>query len=234
MRLRAASCAPRTMGWNDFNDPFRGRVYRNVAGYVKSLRAHGAEVLIARVLDAYGGIDERELAPFTEAHDPLRPALAFVRRSAPLLNHGVRSVLAFGVPRDPRRRAAAFLICLLRRPPACHYRYRYRPSYPERKRACRRCTKGRWPRPSRCGNPLRVDGAVGPVPAGGAGADRRSGLLAPGAWRPGAAAQPSVRAKAKARSRPRPARDMTRPVRLRARVAVHRAWPGCQDRRDRQ
>lgn len=56
--------------WNDFEDVFRGPVHWDVAGYVMSLRARGAEpIFVARVLDAYGWLDERALAPFAEAHD---------------------------------------------------------------------------------------------------------------------------------------------------------------------
>jgi Ser/Thr protein kinase RdoA (MazF antagonist) len=60
---------PERLVWNDFEDTFRGPVHWDVAGYVMSLRARGADSsFIARVLDAYGWLDERELAPFTEAH----------------------------------------------------------------------------------------------------------------------------------------------------------------------
>lgn len=42
----------------------------DVAGFLTSLRARGADsTFVARALNAYGGIDERELAPFAEAHD---------------------------------------------------------------------------------------------------------------------------------------------------------------------
>jgi aminoglycoside phosphotransferase len=61
---------PERLVWNDFEDTFRGPVHWDLAGYVMSLRARGADsTFIARVLDAYGWLDERELAPFTEAHD---------------------------------------------------------------------------------------------------------------------------------------------------------------------
>jgi hypothetical protein len=61
---------PDRLVWNDFEDTFRGPVHWDVAGYVMSLRARGADsAFIARVLDAYGWLDEGELAPFTEAHD---------------------------------------------------------------------------------------------------------------------------------------------------------------------
>jgi hypothetical protein len=56
--------------WNDFEDTFRGPVHWDVAGYVMSLRARGADSkFIARTIDAYGWLDQRELAPFTEAHE---------------------------------------------------------------------------------------------------------------------------------------------------------------------
>ncbi len=56
--------------WNDFEDTFRGPVHWDVAGYVMSLRARGADSrFVARMLGAYGWIDEGELAPFTDAHN---------------------------------------------------------------------------------------------------------------------------------------------------------------------
>jgi hypothetical protein len=56
--------------WNDFEDVCRGPVHWDVAGFLISLRARGADsAFIARALDAYGGLDEQELAPFAEAHD---------------------------------------------------------------------------------------------------------------------------------------------------------------------
>jgi hypothetical protein len=56
--------------WNDFEDTLRGPVHWDVAGYVISLEARGADsAFVARALDAYGRIDTRELAPFTAAHD---------------------------------------------------------------------------------------------------------------------------------------------------------------------
>jgi Ser/Thr protein kinase RdoA (MazF antagonist) len=55
--------------WNDFEDTLRGPVHWDVAGYVMSLEARGADsAFVARALDAYGQIDKRELAPFTAAH----------------------------------------------------------------------------------------------------------------------------------------------------------------------
>jgi aminoglycoside phosphotransferase (APT) family kinase protein len=56
--------------WNDFEDTFRGPVHWDLAGYLISLEARGADpVFVARALDAYGGVERRELAPFTAAHD---------------------------------------------------------------------------------------------------------------------------------------------------------------------
>ena len=55
--------------WNDFEDTLRGPVHWDVAGFLLSLRARGADLpFVARALEAYGGLDERDLAPFTEAH----------------------------------------------------------------------------------------------------------------------------------------------------------------------
>ncbi len=55
--------------WNDFEDTFRGPVHWDLAGYVMSLEWRGADAdFIARVLDAYGGVESHELAPFTAAH----------------------------------------------------------------------------------------------------------------------------------------------------------------------
>ncbi len=60
---------PERFVWNDFEDTFRGPVHWDVAGYVSSVRSRGADsTFIARMLDAYGWSDARELAPFTEAH----------------------------------------------------------------------------------------------------------------------------------------------------------------------
>lgn len=56
--------------WNDFEDTFRGPVHWDVAGFVSSLKYEGADsAFVARMLDAYGWGDERELAPFAAAHD---------------------------------------------------------------------------------------------------------------------------------------------------------------------
>jgi Ser/Thr protein kinase RdoA (MazF antagonist) len=56
--------------WNDFEDTFRGPLHWDVAGYVMSLEANGADsAFVARALDAYGWADERELVPFTAAHE---------------------------------------------------------------------------------------------------------------------------------------------------------------------
>jgi hypothetical protein len=56
--------------WNDFEDTFRGPVHWDVAGFVLSLRSHGADAdFAARALDAYGWADAQDLAPFSEAHD---------------------------------------------------------------------------------------------------------------------------------------------------------------------
>jgi hypothetical protein len=56
--------------WNDFEDTFRGPVHWDVAGYLIGLEARGADpAFVARALEAYGGVDRRELAPFTAAHN---------------------------------------------------------------------------------------------------------------------------------------------------------------------
>jgi hypothetical protein len=56
--------------WNDFEDTFRGPVIWDVAGFVMSCRARGADsAFIDRVLDAYGWLDQLQLAPFIEADD---------------------------------------------------------------------------------------------------------------------------------------------------------------------
>lgn len=56
--------------WNDFEDTFRGPVHWDLAGYVMSLQACGADsAFVARALDAYGQIDKQELVPFTAAHE---------------------------------------------------------------------------------------------------------------------------------------------------------------------
>jgi hypothetical protein len=63
-------CAPGRLVWNDFEDTFRGPVHWDVAGYLISLEARGADLaFVARVLDAYGWDDRRELAPFAAAHN---------------------------------------------------------------------------------------------------------------------------------------------------------------------
>jgi len=55
--------------WNDFEDTFRGPVHWDLAGYLISLEQRGADpAFVAGALDAYGGIDEDELAPFVAAH----------------------------------------------------------------------------------------------------------------------------------------------------------------------
>lgn len=59
----------RALVWNDFEDTLRGPVHWDVASYLISLRSRGASPrFIRRVLDAYGRVDQRELAPFTAAH----------------------------------------------------------------------------------------------------------------------------------------------------------------------
>ncbi len=56
--------------WNDFEDTFRGPLHWDVASYAVSLQARGADLtFVRRALEAYGWADERELAPFIEAHD---------------------------------------------------------------------------------------------------------------------------------------------------------------------
>jgi thiamine kinase-like enzyme len=55
--------------WNDFEDVCRGPVHWDLAGYLVSLEMRGADpAFVAQALDAYGGIGERELVPFAEAH----------------------------------------------------------------------------------------------------------------------------------------------------------------------
>ncbi|HEY1778556.1 MAG TPA: aminoglycoside phosphotransferase family protein [Solirubrobacteraceae bacterium] len=62
--------APRGLVWNDFEDTFRGPVHWDLAGYVMSLRARGADAsFVARALEAYGWGEEQELLPFVPAHD---------------------------------------------------------------------------------------------------------------------------------------------------------------------
>lgn len=56
--------------WNDFEDVLRGPVHWDVAGFLISLELRGADPdFVATALDAYGGVDQRELAPFAAAHD---------------------------------------------------------------------------------------------------------------------------------------------------------------------
>jgi hypothetical protein len=56
--------------WNDFEDVCRGPVHWDIAGFLSSLKSRGADQsFIDRWLAAYGGVDERELAPFLLAHD---------------------------------------------------------------------------------------------------------------------------------------------------------------------
>jgi phosphotransferase family enzyme len=63
-------CTLEGLVWNDFEDTLRGPVHWDVAGYLISLEYRGADsAFVQRALDAYGGIDRRELAPFTEAHE---------------------------------------------------------------------------------------------------------------------------------------------------------------------
>jgi aminoglycoside phosphotransferase (APT) family kinase protein len=60
---------PRGLLWNDFEDTFRGPVHWDVAGYLMSLTWLAVdEAFVDRALDAYGGLDREELAPFTAAH----------------------------------------------------------------------------------------------------------------------------------------------------------------------
>jgi hypothetical protein len=61
---------PEGLVWNDFEDTFRGPVHWDVAGYLISLEASGADAsFVERALKAYGGIEKRELVPFAAAHD---------------------------------------------------------------------------------------------------------------------------------------------------------------------
>jgi hypothetical protein len=56
--------------WNDFEDTFRGPVHWDLAGYLMSLEACGADTaFVVRALAGYGGLDREELAPFTAAHE---------------------------------------------------------------------------------------------------------------------------------------------------------------------
>lgn len=61
---------PTGLVWNDFEDVFRGPVHWDLAGYLISLEANGADAdAVQRALDAYGWADRGELAPFTAAHE---------------------------------------------------------------------------------------------------------------------------------------------------------------------
>ena len=63
-------CTPEGLVWNDFEDTFRGPVHWDLAGYLMSLEANGADsAFVERALKAYGGVEKRELAPFVAAHD---------------------------------------------------------------------------------------------------------------------------------------------------------------------
>jgi hypothetical protein len=56
--------------WNDFEDTFRGPVHWDLASYVGSLRAAGADSRCVRaMLHGYGWDDEQELVPFLAAQD---------------------------------------------------------------------------------------------------------------------------------------------------------------------
>ena len=68
--LRNLLRTPRGLLWNDFEDTFRGPVHWDVASAVGSLRLHGAHARsITGMLDAYGRLDESEIAPFLAAQD---------------------------------------------------------------------------------------------------------------------------------------------------------------------
>jgi hypothetical protein len=63
-------CTPAGLVWNDFEDTFRGPVHWDLAGYLMSLEASGADsAFVERALKAYGGVERRELVPFVAAHD---------------------------------------------------------------------------------------------------------------------------------------------------------------------
>jgi len=63
-------CTPERLVWNDFEDTFRGPVHWDVAGYLMSLEADGADsAFVEQALKAYGGVERRELVPFVAAHD---------------------------------------------------------------------------------------------------------------------------------------------------------------------
>lgn len=54
--------------WSDFEDAFRGPVHWDLAGYLISLRDHGADAeFVGRVLEAYGWADQRALSTFMQA-----------------------------------------------------------------------------------------------------------------------------------------------------------------------
>ncbi len=60
---------PEGLVWNDFEDTFRGPVHWDLAGYLMSLEANGADsAFVERALKAYGGVEKRELVPFIAAH----------------------------------------------------------------------------------------------------------------------------------------------------------------------
>jgi aminoglycoside phosphotransferase len=61
---------PQSFVWNDFEDTFRGPVHWDLAGYAMSLEYSGADAnFVQLMLDAYGGGDRQELAPFVAAHE---------------------------------------------------------------------------------------------------------------------------------------------------------------------
>jgi hypothetical protein len=56
--------------WNDFEDTFRGPVHWDVASCVMSLQTRGKDAgCVQRMLDAYGWVDDKRLAPFMSAHE---------------------------------------------------------------------------------------------------------------------------------------------------------------------
>ncbi len=60
---------PKGLIWNDFEDTIRGPVHWDLAGFLISLELRGADAaFVDRALDAYGGVDRRELEPFNAAH----------------------------------------------------------------------------------------------------------------------------------------------------------------------
>jgi len=61
---------PQRRVWNDFEDTFRGPVQWDLASFVVSLRACGADSHFTdRMLDSYGWDSEQELAPFIAAQN---------------------------------------------------------------------------------------------------------------------------------------------------------------------